>query len=237
MIRGIIASARALVVQARRQDLFSANLANAGTVGYKRLRAAVTSQSAGVGASRSRGWGVPVTVVGAAPDLSGGPIRRTGNPLDLAILGMGFFVIQTPRGIRYTRAGAFSIDSNRRLVTQQGDLVLGEKGPLTLPPGRVQVGEDGTVSVNGQPVDRLRLVAFGAGTALTPEGEHYFIASGTGAPTRKVRVVQGALEDSNVRPPAELSRMMMGLRVYEANAMALKTQDETVGQLIAALRR
>ncbi len=259
MIRGIYASAAALASHSARQELLASNLANATTLGYRGLRACATGypallraadDSAGswpkAGLRAAPGqlsatgapdlWGPGCTVSAASLDPSPGPLETTGNPLDLALVGDGLFVCQTPRGVRYTRAGRFQLDTGGRLVTPSGYAVLGARGPIVLPPGEVQVREDGQVSVDGRPVDRLRLVTFPDGAQLVPEGQGYLSCSGPEQPAAGLRVVQGAVEHSNVMPATELSRMIQGLRLYEANISAMRAQDQSLARLLSAIQ-
>jgi flagellar basal-body rod protein FlgF len=159
-----------------------------------------------------------VTTSGAT-DFTSGAIRETGRPLDVALEGEGLFVVQTARGERYMRAGNLTLDSAGQLVTQGGDLVVGEAGPITIPPGDVAIGEDGTISVNGQNVDRLKVVTFvNPQTSLIKEGGSLFVATGQGTPVEanNPRVHQGALEMSNVNPVSELVAMMQNSREFES---------------------
>src|SRR5581483_8947414 len=105
----------------------------------------------------SRALGV---VSGGMLDFSTGALRQTGRSLDVALEGDGFLVVQTPRGERYTRDGALTLDANGQLVTAQGDLVVGEGGPITVRPGEVSISEDGRIRVAGQEMGQLKLVRF-----------------------------------------------------------------------------
>jgi flagellar basal-body rod protein FlgF len=237
VLRGIYASACGLVAQAARQELLAANLAHASTVGYKRSQAACTAFPEGVSAAPDAcGWlNLGVTVTPAILDLTEGPLEKTDNPLDLALVGEGFFVVAGPRSRLYTRAGRFRLDAASRLVTPDGYPVLGQRGPLVLPPGEVVVAKTGLVSVNGRPVDTLRIVRFVSPAQLVPVGGGYLAARGPEQPAAGVEVLQGSVEHSNVRPAAELSRMLLALRIYEANVMAMRTQDQALGRLLNAV--
>lgn len=158
-------------------------------------------------------------VAGGATDLSTGAMRETGRALDLAINGEGFLAVQTPRGERYTRAGALTLDQTGQLVTQNGDLVIGDGGPITLPPGEPTIGEDGTISVGKQTVARLKLVRFNdPRAALVKEGSSLFAATGTERPRAATGagVIQGALETSNVNAVSEMVAMMQNSREFDS---------------------
>jgi flagellar basal-body rod protein FlgF len=165
------------------------------------------------------------TVTGSLKDLSTGSFRETGNPLDLALAGDGYFVVQTPRGERYTRAGSFTLDANGQLVTQQGELVVGEGGPITVPAGEITVSDDGTISVNGRTVDRLKIVSFrNPQAALVKEGESQFAAASgaRAAEAVNVKVRQGTVESSNVNVVSQMAAMMHNSREFDSLERSIK---------------
>jgi flagellar basal-body rod protein FlgF len=152
-------------------------------------------------------------------DFSPGSLRDTGRPLDLALDGDGFLEVQTPRGVRYTRAGSLTLNADGQLVTRNGDLIVGQGGPLTARPGELTIGADGTISSNGQVAGQLKLVRFtNPRAALKQEGEALFVATGAERPQEapQTRVVQGALEMSNVDVVSEMAAMMQNSRDFDA---------------------
>jgi len=165
-----------------------------------------------------------------------GPIQRTGGPLDVAIDGNAFLVVQTAGGQRYTRNGALQISPTGALVTNVGDPVLGVGGPIQFQDTDhdISIGEDGTISVREGPNatsdatrGQLQLAQFTNPGALQKEGSSLFSAAGAAsqpAPAT-VRVVQGAIEQSNVSPVAEMSRMIEITRSYEAVASLLQQEN------------
>lgn len=164
----------------------------------------------------SRALGV---TTGGTMDFTGGSIRQTGRSLDVALAGDGFLVVQTPRGERYTRSGALTLDNAGQLVTAQGDLVIGEGGPITVRPGEVSIAEDGSISAGGQVMDKLKLVQFqDPRTALMKEGDSLFAATGSALPQEspQTRVQQGMLESSNVNAIEEMAAMMQNNREFES---------------------
>jgi flagellar basal-body rod protein FlgF/flagellar basal-body rod protein FlgG len=188
-------------------DLAANNLANLKTTGYKAHREFYSSLVAQWGASvlsplnrAINNFGV---LGGATVDLRPGSLEPTGNDLDLAIEGPGFFLAQTPAGLRYTRNGSLRLGPEGQLLTAGGDPVLGERGPITVSPGAVSVSSDGTVSVSGAVVGRLRIVEFPPSTALVPKGDSYFEApEDAGRPAADSQLRQGFLEASNLNPVA-----------------------------------
>jgi flagellar basal-body rod protein FlgF/flagellar basal-body rod protein FlgG len=171
-------------------------------------------------------------------NFSAGPLRQTGNPLDVAIDGDAFFVVQTPRGERYTRNGAFQINPQGELVTSAGDRVLGTGGTIQFQPtdSNVSINPDGTITVRENGNSRsdsqrgaLRLVRFDQVQQLQKDGSSLFSAPNGVAPQAaptSVRVVQGAVEQSNVRAVVEMARMIEVTRTYTQIAGLLQQQSD-----------
>jgi len=169
-------------------------------------------------------------------DDSQGLLEQTGNPLDLAISGNAYFVVQTPRGERYTRNGGFQINAAGELITTEGYRVQGENGPIIFQQGdkEVFVGAQGNVTVkNGLVVQetqrgRLRLVNFAQPALLTKEGGSLYAAPAGVAPqaATTARIIQGSIEKSNVRAVSEISRMMDINRAYASLANILQAQSD-----------
>ncbi len=152
-------------------------------------------------------------------DFSNGAARQTGRTLDVALAGDGFLVVQTPRGERYTRDGALTLDANGQLVTSRGDLVVGEAGPITIRPGEVSISEDGRISVAGQEQGRLKVVRFQTPNAdLIKESDSLFAANNGAQPqdAPQTRLQQGMLEASNVNPVGEMALMLQNNREFES---------------------
>jgi flagellar basal-body rod protein FlgF len=171
-----------------------------------------------------------------AIDFSPGSVRETGRSLDVAIEGEGFLVVQTPRGERYTRQGSLTLDASGQLVTPAGDLVIGTGGPITVPPGQVTIADDGSISVDGRVAGQLKLVRFAdANASLAKEGNSLFVATGVGQPSEatSTRVVQGALEMSNVNSLTEMVAMMQNTREFESLQRSVTTLMNDLGRTIA----
>jgi len=123
-----------------------------------------------------------------------------------------------------------------QLVTQRGDIVVGDNGPITVPPGQVSIGDDGSVSVNGQLAGKLKLVQFSnPNAALNKEGNSLFVATGQEQPTEAAgtRVVQGALETSNANSLTEMVAMMQNTREFETLHHSITTMMNDLGKTIA----
>jgi len=203
MDSGYYAAMTGLVARTQALDTAAANLANAQTPGYRAEREFFRSVLLGPDALDSQ-LGETVNNYGLLGgdrlSLAQGALQATGNPLDLAIEGLGFFMVQTPNGVRYTRDGSFHRAQNGQLVTGAGEPVLTAAGqPIQLPPGEVSVGSDGSISVAGGVVATVGVMSFPAGTELTPEGANRYVApEGVAAtPAKDAAVHEGALEAAN----------------------------------------
>jgi len=159
-------------------------------------------------------------------NFSSGPIRQTGNPLDVSIDGDAFMVVQTPRGERYTRNGSLQLNATGQLVTQSGDPVLGDGGPIQFQStdSNISINPDGTITVreagnstSDSARGRIRLVRFDRAGTLLKDGASMFRAPDGTAPQAadtNVRVIQGTIEQSNVSPVLEMARMIEISRTY-----------------------
>lgn len=203
MDSGYYAAMTGLVARTQALDMAATNLANAQTPGYRAEREFFRSALLGPDAADSQ-LGRTVNNYGllGGDRLSSlqGALQTTGNPLDVAIEGDGYFVIQTANGIRYTRDGSFRRATDGRLVTAAGEPVLSTVGrPIQVPPGEVSIGAEGNISVAGGNVANLSVVTFPAGTQLTAEGSNRYVApDGVQAVASKnFTTHQGALESAN----------------------------------------
>ena len=171
----------------------------------------------------------------SATDFTPGLARHTGNDLDVALEGQGFFKVQTPKGVRYTRDGAFSLNAQGVLVTKNGDAVLGENGPITIAGGKLTITNDGQVVVDGTQVDKLMLVAFKQPRLLSKEGSSYYFHQGEKSEVfaaAETDVKQSYLEGSNVNPTAEMVKMIEAYRAFESAQKAIQSIDEMTSKMI-----
>ncbi|MDE2374441.1 MAG: flagellar basal-body rod protein FlgF [Hyphomicrobiales bacterium] len=222
-------------------DIVANNIANIDTTGFKADNAAFSSYlMPGASDGQFTGKDRRVSFVedrASWIDFSPGAVQHTGNPLDVAIDGKGYFTVQTPRGQRYTRNGSFAINATGQLVTSDGDQVLGNGGPITLQPTdhditisrtgilTVRDGAGTTSAQRGQ----LQVVTFDNPRALQKDGGSTFMAppSVTANPAPSgTRVVQGTLEKSNVSAVAEMARMIQITRSYSDIAALLQQQGD-----------
>ncbi|MGH6827336.1 MAG: flagellar basal-body rod protein FlgF [Rhizomicrobium sp.] len=227
----------------RSMDVIANNLANVSTPGYKREAARFEEYIAQVAPGEGQSGPQTLSFVrdaGTERDLGEGDIRHTGAPLDFAVNGDGYFVVQTPAGMRYTRDGHFTLDENGQMETSEGYPVQGDGGAITITPddGDITVGKDGTISsiINGNAnqIGKLQVVDFVNDAGLTDQGSNLY--STTQAPvTPTATVEQGMLESSNVKPVIEISHMLEVMRAYQMTAALSNSQESLIRQAISQL--
>ena len=240
MIKGIYTAASGMMAETWRTDTIANNLANVSTAGFKR-DVTVTKDFHDLVVQRiSDGQGQPVIGRMGAGVLvdqnytvqAAGSVRATDNALDLAIEGRGFFAVQTPAGIRYTRNGAFVENRDGELVTQDGYQVLGRNGPVQVQGNSVVVTPEGRVLIDGEERDQIRVVAFADERLMAKEGNSLFTSGGQVERPATGTVRQGFLEMSNVNPVAEMVNLIASYRAYELNAKVVQTHDELLDKAV-----
>ncbi len=205
MDSGLYAACTALIARTQSLDLAANNLANVNTTGYKSqqttFRSLLASRSAAPASDLNRAVNDYAVLGNTRIDSGQGSLEKTENDFDCAIQGPAFFSVQTKAGVRYTRDGRFQLSPNRELVNGEGDPVLGDQGPLRIPNGTLSISNDGTVSVDGALVGKLKLAEFAPNAPLVAEGRTYYSAApGSVQPVLNSSVKQGAIESSNVNP-------------------------------------
>jgi flagellar basal-body rod protein FlgF len=197
----------------RKTDMLSNNLANLSTNGFKGQEMIFTEYLGKASDGKQASY---VQDLGTARDTREGPITQTGNPLDVAVEGSGFLVVDTPLGPRYTRDGHFQIDSQGQIVTSQGYPVQSDANtPIAIPDNTraITIGQDGTVVAAGSTIGKLQVVTFPNEQALVPTGANSFSTDQTPQPApATTRIVQGSLEGSNVEPVLELTQLISANR-------------------------
>jgi flagellar basal-body rod protein FlgF len=226
MDSGYYAACTALVARSQALDTIANNLANASTVGYRAAQNVFSSVLADAGSTSGSAVNQAINnygiLSGTTLDLSQGAMQKTGNDLDLAVQGSGFFVVQTANGPMYTRNGSFQVSGKGQLVTATGDAVMGDKGVIPMLPGPISISDDGTISSNGAVAGKLKLVKFPAGTSLTSVGNTYYSAPPkSGTADTESRVEQGVLESSNVNPVSSMVELITAQRSAEMMQKAL----------------
>jgi len=214
------------------------NLANVSTAGYKR-RCNTFSKSLiaqGAGTQAESGEAIDLKSVF---DFTQGGMRETGRSLDFALVGKGFFVIETPNGPLYTRNGMFRVDQDGQIVDTAGRIVAGESGAITIPPNvsplEIGVSSDGGISGGGVAIGKFRLVDFGEDEKeLLPAGINCFQSPADIKPEspKNLIVKQGFQENSNVQLVEELVDMIMVSRLYEANMQFISVRRDTSKSII-----
>ena len=225
----------------RQMDVVANNLANLVTPGFKAEMEIFTTypiRSQAFGAAQKLSY---VQDFATARDFSAGPMNPTGNDLDVAIQGNGFFVVQTPNGPRYTRLGHFSLNAAGQLVNKLGYPVLSGGAPVTLNPddGPVNIAADGTISAdrtqqgNAQVVyGKLDVVDFQDRNQLKPEEGILFNTNAAPIQVAQPALVQRMLEQSNVQPVKELTSMIWVQRNYEAVEKFIEGEDDRMRRAV-----
>lgn len=227
---------------AARLERIGSNLANALTPGYKReLHVARSGRSdADFGALVDAAAGGVATAAGPVRDMRPGTLQRTGQPLDLALAGRGFFEVATPAGPAWTRHGQFRLDPQGRVVDVEGRALQSTAGDLVLAGGTPTIEPNGDVREDGRVVARLRLVDVAEPSKLERAGGGLY-AAGAGAvdaqpldePQAQVR--QGWLENANVEPMREMVELVRTMRRFESVHRAVQAYDEMLGTAIRKL--
>jgi flagellar basal-body rod protein FlgF len=220
-------SARALRYWETRQAAASNNLANVSTPGFKaeRVFAKLLSEAELTTASGT--------------DFSAGAVSPTGRPLDIAVVGDGFLVTETPAGRRWMRGGALTLDSEGALVDSSGRNVLGAGGPIVVPPGEIEITNQGEIRVDGKTVGQLLLERPSEDGPLEREGANLWIPpkDQEAVPTAEVQVRQGHLEESNVDPVGALVEMIEIQRAYAAVQRSMLAEDGVMRTITTQIGR
>jgi flagellar basal-body rod protein FlgF len=219
MDASLYTAASGMAARMRSMDLLANDLANAQTTGYRAERPFFEElQAAG---------GQAVRLAGSYARVGPGQLRQTGEELDVAIEGEGYLAVQTPAGERYTRNGRLQLSAEGVISDAAGHPVLGEEGPVQVRSGRVSIGADGLVQDATGPIGRLRLVKLPQGARPLREGASLLAAPQEVRPEEAPEAVlrQGYLEDSNVSGVEAMIEMIQTLRLFEANARAVRALD------------
>jgi flagellar basal-body rod protein FlgF len=226
------AAASGLRARLESLDLLANNIANNSTGGYKADREFYSLYIAPEALESPNPTAMPL-IEKPWIDLSQGPLRSTGNSLDLALSGTGFFSVDGPSGALYTRSGNFHLAADGRLVTPEGYAVRGASGALTLAASRpVEILHDGTVQQDGQIIGQLAIADFTA-SAVAKRGNNNFVAGAApGAPPAATTVEQGHLEDSNAGSAEGAVRLVNIMRQFEMLQKAAQLGNDMSKQAI-----
>jgi flagellar basal-body rod protein FlgF len=217
MERGLYIAASGMLTEMVRQDQIANDLSNASTPGYKADRATQRSFGDLLLANTVSGQSVGPLGMGSqidsiVTDMTAAPVRDTGEKLDFAVQGEGWFAVQTGEGVRYTRNGQFGVSPQGTLIDAMGNQVVGRNG------GPVQVGPDGGASARDIGVFNV--------TGARKVGDSYVTGTAAGQATGVVR--QGALEGSNADPAKSMVDMIASFRAFESGQRVIRTIDETL---------
>jgi flagellar basal-body rod protein FlgF len=226
----LIGLSRQIALQ-RQMDVVANNMANINTTGFKSEQLLFEQYVMPVARDRDFiGNDQPLSYVqdwATLHDLTGGAMVQTGNDLDVALNGDGFFAVQAPGGDRWTKAGSFQLDRTGMLVDLNGNPVLGDGGPIQFGPeeSNITIGQDGSISSSAGPKGKLRIVEFDNPQALDHQGANLF-SGGTPRPATATHAMQGFIEKSNVSGVSEMAEMIRVQRAYETAASMASRQDD-----------
>jgi flagellar basal-body rod protein FlgF len=232
MNSGMYAALSGGMASIQRMESLTNNLANLNTSGYKKDRIIFETVLASMDTATT-----PAAVLDQIPvhsgvrfvtDYSSGSVRQTGATLDFALDGDGYFAVNTPQGPAYTRQGNFHLDTGGKLLTSQGDEVLGNGRAITITGSKVEVTSKGEIFVDGVQTGALDVVDFPKPYALDKSGGTIFTppAGVTAQPATATMVRQGSLESSNVNPILEMAHLIETTRYYESCLKAVKSYDD-----------
>ncbi|MCK4944871.1 MAG: flagellar basal-body rod protein FlgF [Alphaproteobacteria bacterium] len=215
-------------------DVTANNMANMNTPGFKSQNVLFKeylnkAQTSGETISQVQDYGT-------YRDIGQGTLTQTSNNLDLAIQGDGFFAVKDVNDIRYTRAGAFSLNNNREIVTRDGLRVMSDSNSSLVIPAdaaQITIARDGSISTENGSVGKLKVVMFNAPQMLTPIGGGLYDANNAQEmPADNVSVEQGMLENSNVQPLLEMNKMIELMRMYQSvQDMLVKDHERMRGAI------
>lgn len=244
MNSGMYAAVSGNIVSMQRMEVIANNLANINTVGFKKDRLIFETMLNSVNnPTQSAGTVTDAPVISdyeVDTDFSAGSLKQTGNPLDLALDGSGFFVVNTPQGKAYTRQGNFHLDSAGKVVTADGYEVQGGGGAITIKGGTVDINQKGEVSVDGEQVATLSMVDFPRPYQFQKIGSAMFMPTDpkiTGQMVTGTNVKQGTLEDSNVQPLTELANLIETNRLFETCVKTIQSYDSMANKAANDLGR
>ncbi len=239
MNSGLYAACAGLMARTQQLDTIASNLANASNTGFrgqKNIFGSVLAEATHHGRltalnQATNSYGV---LSGTQLDQSQGTLGKTGNPLDVALVGPGYLKVQTAHSVAYTRDGGLQVSANGQLVTASGDPVLGANGPITLGKGAVTISQDGTIASDGAVVDKLQVVTLAPGTTPESRGNGYYTAPvDSERPAVGTQVQQGTLENSNVSSVTGMVELVSAQRSAETMRRVLSLIDSEMDKTAA----
>ena len=222
-------------------NVIANNLANINTSGFKRDKIHMEEFQMPVAQmTQMNGQDKKLSYVhdrATVKNMSPGPMKPSGNELDVAISGKGWFVVNTPQGERFTRNGEFKINNEGNLVSNEGFPILGEAGVINFGPNEKDIAfaRDGTISSSDGIKGKLRVVDFADEQKLKKEGFNLFSSPEPAIPFEAPNLMQGMVEQSNVQPVLELTKMIETVRAYTSQARIMQKSEELKTDAITKL--
>jgi len=235
MLNGLFSNFSGKFVNSRRLEIISNNIANVSTPGFKVSRPVFNAFTGEDESSNEMLQNTFVSMYDSYLNFAAAPLLETGNNLDFAIEGEGFFVVSTKDGPMYTRNGKFTINNDKQLVTADGDPVLGKGGEITIDGKEINVENDGSIYVDNTFVDAIKIVDFEDKKYIRNYGKNLFINTKEGSSEiipENSTIRQGYYEASNVDVMREMIEMIHTVRAYEAYTKVGESLDNVLGQLI-----
>ena len=246
MVGGMLDAVKGCLKELVRMDTISNNLANADAIGFKKDRVAFQDLLRGLGPADLQprgGVGAPQrmnsALIDVKTDFGQGNIRSTGNTLDFALHGKGFFKIDTPQGIEYTRKGNFMLDADGFLVTQAGNRVLGKGGPIQIDGNEIRVDEEGVITVDDSEAGQFEIMDLTDYGNVSKKGMERFQKGRANSETAPsdTEVKQGYVELSNVNVTQEMVQMIDCLRAFETYQKSIQVLDGVNKKVINEVSR
>ena len=237
-------AAAAMSATAQWQDMIAENLSASSVPGSRKQEISFSDVQAGLnsGAVGRPGSSFTLPTANKVTNFQPGELHPTGNLMDFALEGPGFFAVKMPNGqTGYTRDGEFQLNAQGQITNKQGNVVLGDTGPLQLHPnnpGTITVSPDGEVAQGDQIIGKLKTYEFQKPQQLTLAGSGMFTANGTGAiatPATSTKVRQGFLEAANGSPTTQMASLITAMRLFEANQKVLQLQGDRMSKVITDL--
>ncbi|MCK4257465.1 MAG: flagellar basal-body rod protein FlgF [Halanaerobiales bacterium] len=245
MLNGLYTTARGMTAFERENNVLANNLANVNTAGFKSDQVVYESfpeilmkrlDESGSHVIGTKGTGSKISETYTNFQL--GSLQQTENPLDIAIQGEGFFAVQTPDEVLYTRNGHFTLNQEGQVVTTEGYQLLGAGGSIQTYGDTIGFSEDGSIETDGVVVDQLRLVTFDDLQKLEKVGDNLYRASeGMEEKSSSSMVLQGFVEQSNVNIILGMTQLITATRMYEISQKVIQSQDETLSKAVNEVGR
>jgi flagellar basal-body rod protein FlgF len=225
MEKGMYIALNGALLNESQMEMITQNLANGNSLAYKKTKMAFKDYL--ISPETAQEGKIMAEIAAAPTDFSNGGLTQTGNVLDLALEGNGFFALENNQ---YTRRGDLKRDPEGFLTTQNGLRILGPKGPIKIPEGKLEIGPNGEITVNNAEFGKIRVVDFPENQALIRMGEDCFQTDQKGIPS-KAQIKQGYLEGSNVNIFKEMTQMISTLREFQAYQKIIQSFDEMASKM------